>query len=65
MVQRRTATGYRTVRRTTLRDIAGSTCSSYTRALRVYVDGRYRAAIARHGDHATGISASRVANAHR
>ncbi|HEX5909107.1 MAG TPA: hypothetical protein VFY44_01360 [Thermoleophilaceae bacterium] len=65
LLQRRTATGYRTVRRTTLRDIAGSTCSSYARAFRVYSDGRYRAAIARHGDHTTGVSASRVANAHR
>lgn len=65
LIQRRTSTGYRTVRKATLRDIAGSTCSSYTRAFRVYNDGRYRAAIARHGDHATGLSASRLANAHR
>jgi hypothetical protein len=65
LIQRRTATGYRTVRKTALRDIAGSTCSSFSRAFRIYSDGRYRAAIARHGDHTTGLSASRVANAHR
>lgn len=65
LIQRRYSTGYRTVRKTTLRDIAGSTCSSYKRTFRIYRDGRYRAAIARHGDHFTGLSASRVANAHR
>ncbi|HYI37512.1 MAG TPA: hypothetical protein VEX39_12935 [Thermoleophilaceae bacterium] len=65
LIQRRTNTGYRTVRKTSLRDIAGSKCSRYSRASRVYTDGRYRAAIARHGDHATGLSASRLANAHR
>lgn len=65
LVQRRFSTGYRTVRKTTLRDVPGSTCSSYRRTFRVYSDGRYRAAIARHGDHTTGLSASRLANAHR
>ena len=64
LIQRRTSTGYRTVRKTALRDIAGSTCSKYARSLRIYTDGRYRAALARHGDHATGLSASRLANAH-
>ena len=65
LIQRRSSTGYRTVRKTTLRDIPGSTCSSFRRTFRVYRDGRYRAAIARHGDHFTGVSGSRVANAHR
>jgi len=65
LIQRRFSTGYRTVRKTTLRDIPGSTCSSYRRTFRVYRDGRYRAAIAKHGDHFTGVSGSRVANAHR
>ncbi len=65
LIQRHYSTGYRTVRKTTLRDIAGSTCSSYKRTFRIYRDGRYRAAIAKHGDHFTGLSASRVANAHR
>ena len=65
LIQRRFKTGYRSVRKTTLRDIPGSTCSSYRRTFRVYRDGRYRAAIAKHGDHFTGVSGSRVANAHR
>jgi len=64
-IQRRYSTGYRTVRRTNLRDIPGSTCSSYRRTFRVYRDGRYRAVIGTHADHAAGISSSRVANAHR
>lgn len=64
-IQRRFSTGYRTVRKTTLRDIPGSTCSSYRRAFRVYRDGRYRAVIGGHADHATGLSRSRVADVHR
>jgi hypothetical protein len=63
-IQRRYRTGYRTVRRTTLKDIVGSTCSSYRRTFRVYRDGRFRAVIGAHADHATGLSRSRVANAH-
>ena len=65
LIQRRSSTGYRHRPQTTLRDIPGSTCSSYRRTFRIYRDGRYRAAIAKHGDHFTGVSASRVANAHR
>ena len=65
LIQRRYSTGYRTVRTTTLRDIPGSTCSSYKRTFRIYRDGRYHTAIARHGDHFSGISASRFVNAHR
>lgn len=63
-IQRRYRTGYRTVRRTTLKDIAGSTCSSYRRTFRVYRDGRFRAVIGGHPDHATGLSRPRVADAH-
>jgi hypothetical protein len=63
-IQRRSGGKYRTVARTTLRDVAGSTCSSYRRSLRVRRDGRYRAVIGTHSDHATGLSRSRVANAH-
>lgn len=63
-IQRRYRTGYRTVRRTTLRDVPGSTCSSFRRTIRIYRDGRYRAVIGAHADHATGLSRSRVANAH-
>lgn len=65
LIQRHYSTGYRTVRKTTLRDIPGSTCSSYKRTFRIYRDGRYHTAIARHGDHFTGVSAPRVVNAHR
>jgi hypothetical protein len=61
-IQRRYRTGYRTIRRTTLKDIAGSNCSSYRRTFRVYRDGRFRAVIGSHSDHATGLSRSRVAN---
>jgi hypothetical protein len=64
-IQRHYSTGYRTVRKTTLREIAGSTCSSYRKTFRVYRDGRYRAVIGGHADHATGRSRSRIANAHR
>jgi hypothetical protein len=64
-IQRHYRTGYRTVRRTTLSDIPGSTCSSYRTTIRVYRDGRFRAVIGAHSDHATGLSRSRVANAHR
>jgi hypothetical protein len=63
-IQRRYSTGYRTVRRATLKDIAGSTCSSYSRRFRVFRDGRYRTVISGHSDHARGTSRSRVANAH-
>ncbi len=65
LIQRRFSTGYRTVAKTRLRDIPGSTCSSYKRTLRIYRDGRFHTAIAAHADHASGVSASRVANAHR
>jgi hypothetical protein len=63
-IQRRYSSGYRTVARTTLKDIVGSTCSSYRRTFRVNRDGRYRAVIGAHADHATGISRSRVARVH-
>jgi hypothetical protein len=63
-IQRRSAGKYRTVRRTTLRDIPGSSCSSYRKTFRVHRDGRFRAVIGAHADHATGLSRSRVANAH-
>jgi hypothetical protein len=61
-LQRRTRTGFRTVARATLRDIAGSTCSRYGRGMRVSRDGTYRAVIRGHVDHATGISRRRRAN---
>jgi hypothetical protein len=63
-IQRRFSTGYRTVRRTTLQDVAGATCSSYKRSFRVFRDGRYRSVIAGHADHATGRSRSRLVDVH-
>ena len=63
-IQRRYSTGYRTIRKTTLKDIAGSTCSRYSRRIGIYRDGRFRAVIGGHGDHARGVSRSRVADAH-
>jgi hypothetical protein len=59
-LQRRTAAGFRTVGRATLRDVPG--CSRFTRRLRVRRDGTYRAVIRAHNDHATGISPRRRAN---
>jgi hypothetical protein len=59
-IQRRFSNGYRTVKRTTLQDVPGSTCSSYKRSFRVFRDGRYRSVIVAHADHATGRSRSRL-----
>jgi len=62
-IQRRSSTGrYVTVRRTTLKD--ATTCSAYSRAFRIYRDGRYRVT-ADDADHARGYSRSRVLDAHR
>jgi hypothetical protein len=65
-IQRRTRIGrWRTVRRTTLRDLAGSTCSRYSRRFRVFRDGTYRVVvISPHGDHRNGISRRIRLNAH-
>src|SRR4051794_9042341 len=65
-IQRRTRTKkWRTVRRTTLRDLAGSTCSRYTKRFRVFHDGTYRAlVVSPHGDHANGVSRRRRVDAH-
>ncbi len=60
-IQRRFSTGYRTVRRATLRAIPGSGCSSWTRTLRVRRTSRYRAVIGAHADHIRGVSRTRVA----
>jgi hypothetical protein len=63
-IQRRTSAGsYVTVRRTRQRDIPGSTCSRYSKLMRIFRDGRFRAvASSGDGDHVRGISRSRVAN---
>jgi len=62
-IQRRSSTGrYRTVRRTRLKP--ATRCSAYSRAFRIYRDGRYRVT-ADDADHARGYSRSRFLNAHR
>lgn len=62
-IQRRSSTGrYVTVRRTRLKP--ATTCSQYSRAFRVYRDGRYRVT-ADDADHARGYSRSRVLDVHR
>ncbi len=65
-IQRRTSTGrWRTVRRTTLRDIPGSSCSRYTRRFRVFHDRTLRTVvIPADGDHANGISRRRRVDVH-
>jgi len=65
-LQRRTRTGrWRTVRRTRLRDLAGSTCSRYSRRFRVFRDGTYRAfVVSPDADHANGRSRSRHVDVH-
>jgi hypothetical protein len=65
-IQRRTRSGkWRTVRRTSLRDLAGSTCSRYSKRFRVSRDGTYRAfVVSPHGDHANGRSRRRHIDVH-
>ena len=61
-IQRLTRRGWVTVRRTRLR--AAVRCSVFSRRMRLYRDGRYRATVARDADHATGISARRRVDVH-
>jgi hypothetical protein len=63
-IQRRTSTGsYVTVARTRLRD-AGTERSVYSRRLRVFRDGVFRARVLGHDDHATGTSRRRGLDVH-
>jgi hypothetical protein len=61
-LQRRFGTAWRTLRRPTLKDIAGSTCSSYSKRLRVRRDGVYRTRFLGDADHVAGNSRARRAN---
>ena len=64
-VQRRTRNGkWRTVAGTTLADIPGVDCSSYSRRVRVRRDGAYRTFLAEHNDHGAGISRPKRLNVH-
>ena len=62
----RTLNRFRTIRRTRLRNIVGSSCSRYSRRFRVYRDGTYRVKVATpHGDHANGYSRKKRIDVHR
>jgi hypothetical protein len=64
-VQRRARNGkWRTVAGTTLADIPGVDCSSYSRRVRVRRDGAYRTFLAEHGDHGAGNSRAKRLNVH-
>jgi hypothetical protein len=57
LIQRRTSSGYRTVARATLEDIAGDPCSRYSRRVRIRRDGVYRVRVpSGDADHAPGVS---------
>jgi hypothetical protein len=61
-LQRRFGKTWRTLRRPTLKDVAGSTCSSYSQRLRVRRDGAYRTRFLGDADHVAGNSRARRAN---
>ena len=62
LIQRRTSSGrYATVARAILRD-AGANRSRYSRRVRVYSDGTFRALVRGDSDHATGKSRRRHLN---
>lgn len=61
-LQRRFGKVWRTLRQPTLKDVAGSTCSSYSQRLRVRRDGTYRARFLGDADHVAGNSRARRAN---
>jgi hypothetical protein len=65
-LQRRRPNGsYGTVQSTSLKDLAGSTCSRYSTRRRISSDGTFRIVVLpTDGDHARGISPARHANAH-
>jgi hypothetical protein len=61
-LQRRFGTTWRTLRKPVLKDVAGSTCSSFSQRLRVRRDGAYRARFLGDADHVAGNSRVRRAN---
>ena len=63
-LQRRGAKGWRTVAKPVLADVAGATCSSYARSLRVRRNGAYRARFLGDADHVAGNSRVRRAAVH-
>jgi hypothetical protein len=63
-LQRRTPTGWRTVRKPVLKDVAGATCSSYAKRLRVRRNSAYRTRFLGDADHVAGNSRVRRAAVH-
>jgi hypothetical protein len=61
-LQRRFGDTWRTLRRPLLKDIAGSTCSSYSKRLRVRRDGAYRTRFLGDADNVAGNSRVRRVN---
>ena len=64
-IQRQIAPGqWRTLRSTTLADAAGTSCSTYSRKVRIKSDGLWRTALRTHADHAAGLSPARRIDVH-
>jgi hypothetical protein len=63
-LQRRFGHQWRTLRRPMLKDIPGSTCSRYSKRLRVRRDSAYRIHFPGDADHAAGNSRVRIARVH-
>jgi hypothetical protein len=63
-LQRRFGHQWRTLRRPELKDIPGSTCSKYSKRLRVRRDSAYRTRFLGDADHTAGNSRVRVARVH-
>jgi hypothetical protein len=63
-LQRRFGTKWRTLRSPVLKDVPGSTCSSYSRGLRVRRDGAYRTRFLGDADHVAGNSRVKRVNVH-
>jgi len=63
-LQRRSASGWRTVAKPVLADVATTTCSSYAKRLRVRRNGAYRARFLGDADHVAGNSRARRARVH-
>jgi hypothetical protein len=63
-LQRRVGTQWRTLKSTTLKDIPGGTCSSYSTRRRVRKDSAFRIHFNGDADHVAGNSRVRRANAH-
>ena len=61
-LQRRSASGWRTLARPVLKDLPGTACSAFARRLRVRRDGAYRVRFSGDADHVAGNSRMRRAD---